>query len=717
MSEPEHTVSYSIVYPHPDDGFRGIVILSGADIKKHMCFILDEAAKQWPVIPNDPEKATLYRPSGLRIRPIKTLVQRTRQWLRDHLEDDPKWVLISDDGGSEDELDDELELQGGQGGIEFWLKGDVIGHVLPRDRDRDCVDVIIVTREIIESLNEDNEGELERAYGKALRDREAGARTTNKALPAPSAGIPSSGDLFPWKGDEDGKLIHAGRPEKNYGPPAALFDPILGLLAYRLSHLDDDRDPPEPRRGYWCESYRFALGAVDCYDKDAEDFREVALKPFVQWLAPDLEERSTWSPCGDVTLGADKGVPYGVIEVRNEVGFGGDASLKAQLSYTRMVTEDKEETERVRKACNCPAVLIGIMGDIIEIGIAVYTDGTYTDCVFSSGRVRLGFGQNAQVLRLARAFKAVKLALADLRKFYERLRQQIVQGQGQGQVQVQPHWYSRPVSTWRPGSTSARRHVLFPKPTPEPSWEGRMPAVTFTHRMSSTGKLFLLASTREERRSGLYVGTMPVTGTEDASRGAAGEEPPSTREEVEVVVKFTEQYNEDAHRLLAAAGLAPALHACVPVCGGVKMVVMERVKGERAEQRCYTHGRYGAYGRWEPVVVPQTVYEDVRRAVELLHGAGWVFGKLNLENILCVTVPVTVPATATGDEAAAATGRVGAMLVNFDWAGRADEAWYPTALHDSGFWAPGVERGRIMRKEHDLYMLEKIKALCGFASA
>jgi hypothetical protein len=43
------------------------------------------------------------------------------------------------------------------------------------------------------------------------------------------------------------------------------------------------------------------------------------------------------------------------------------------------------------------------------------------------------------------------------------------------------------------------------------------------------------------------------------------------------VVKFTAQYHPEAHHLLAAEGLAPVLHACVPVCGGLFMVVMDRV--------------------------------------------------------------------------------------------------------------------------------------------
>ncbi|RPD68884.1 hypothetical protein L226DRAFT_617239 [Lentinus tigrinus ALCF2SS1-7] len=248
MSEPERKVSYTIVYPHPDDSVRGSVILYAADINQPMDYFLYGAAKRWPVIPINPS-LSLYRPYGLRIKPEKTLVQRTRQWLKEHLEDDPE-------------------------DVQFSLLGDIIGDVLPEDRDRRCLDVIIVTPEVVESLDEDEEGELGRVYGKALREREARARSVDKALPSPSMGVESSaGVRSVFKAN--GHLFHAGRPAGNYGPPVAIFDPALGLLAYRLSHLDDDDDDlPEIRPDHdECKSaHKFVSRALDCYDEhSAED--------------------------------------------------------------------------------------------------------------------------------------------------------------------------------------------------------------------------------------------------------------------------------------------------------------------------------------------------------------------------------------------------------------------------------------------------------------
>ncbi len=172
------------------------------------------------------------------------------------------------------------------------------------------------------------------------------------------------------------------------------------------------------------------------------------------------------------------------------------------------------------------------------------------------------------------------------------------------------------------------RH-LFPSRVAEPSWhwQGDVPSITFTHRMSCTGELFILAKAAHESCSGLYVGTM-------LQANSAGSD-----ERIEVVVKFTDEFNAHTHRILDAAGFAPALHACVPVCGGVQMVVIDRVKGEmawRAERRSE--------------LLPYTVYEHLRIATDLLHREGLVFGDLHSRNVMCVL---------RGDD------RSGAMLVDF----------------------------------------------------
>ncbi|KJA26414.1 hypothetical protein HYPSUDRAFT_1065925 [Hypholoma sublateritium FD-334 SS-4] len=48
--------------------------------------------------------------------------------------------------------------------------------------------------------------------------------------------------------------------------------------------------------------------------------------------------------------------------------------------------------------------------------------------------------------------------------------------------------------------------------------------------------------------------------------------------DIDVVVKFTTRYNEDANRLPAEANLAPRLHHCLRIVWDVYMVIMDYVK-------------------------------------------------------------------------------------------------------------------------------------------
>lgn len=223
-----------------------------------------------------------------------------------------------------------------------------------------------------------------------------------------------------------------------------------------------------------------------------------------------------------------------------------------------------------------------------------------------------------------------------------------------------------------------------------------MPEITFTHRMSRLGVCFPLLNRDvfaeagfegqgledayiDARRSGLFIGMLRSPG--EVSGGT------------EVVVKFTAEYNADAHAALVRHKLAPTLHACVPVCGGLKMVVMDRVKGKTARV-------IGANGE---ELLPSTVYDDVKKAIEVLHESNFVFGDLRPNNIMCVS----------SDD-----GRMGGVLVDFDWVGQAGVSRYPTIFNDVlPDFHPGARRYTVMQKEHDTYSLLLFKKLCSTASA
>jgi hypothetical protein len=265
---------------------------------------------------------------------------------------------------------------------------------------------------------------------------------------------------------------------------------------------------------------------------------------------------------------------------------------------------------------NYPAVLYGIMGNLLEIGVATYTDGPYYNLLFSE-RLHLGFYAAKNVLRLARAFAATQRVINDLRGFYRA----------------------------PPNSDSDSIAHFFPSPSPVPTYPGLMPSLTFTRRLSQSKGDVVLAEDEITRQSGIYLATMARTRSADEDTvmsSSAG----SLADNHEVVVKFTAQYNAEAHRLLATKGFAPVLHACVPVCGGLFMVVMDRVPGELA---------------WDLVQlekpIPYDVYQDINHAIMLLHSNDLVFGDLRPSNIMVVS-------NGSGSDA-----RSHGVLIDFDWVG------------------------------------------------
>ncbi|KAH9932284.1 uncharacterized protein B0H18DRAFT_987416 [Fomitopsis serialis] len=148
----------------------------------------------------------------------------------------------------------------------------------------------------------------------------------------------------------------------------------------------------------------------------------------------------------------------------------------------------------------------------------------------------------------------------------------------------------------------------------------------------------------------------------------------SKSETEKVVVKFAYAYNGGAHELLANASppQAPKLRYCEYDSDvGMWVVVMD-----------YVEGREDPTGDLltEPVHV-----DSLRVAVTMLHEHGLVFGDLRAPNILLV------------DDRA--------VLIDFDWCGKAGEARYPgDILLDNISWHSEVRRGGLIDRAHDVYL-------------
>ncbi|KAG9310575.1 hypothetical protein JVU11DRAFT_9130 [Chiua virens] len=151
----------------------------------------------------------------------------------------------------------------------------------------------------------------------------------------------------------------------------------------------------------------------------------------------------------------------------------------------------------------------------------------------------------------------------------------------------------------------------------------------------------------------------------------------------DIVVKFVTSYGEDAHRMMATAGYAPEILYCgkidvtdnMPSYGNLRMVVMKYVNGWTLEDALKQNK------------VPTSFETDIRNAFKHLHDGGYVYGDLRRPNVMI-------------------TSEGGLKLIDFDWAGKKDEARYPIAISGSIRWPAGVQGLGLIQQEHDLVMLE-----------
>ena len=292
-------------------------------------------------------------------------------------------------------------------------------------------------------------------------------------------------------------------------------------------------------------------------------------------------------------------------------------------------------------------VLVGLTGNFIEFGSAVFIGGDVYQGRSFSHKLCLDFHGHENVLRLTKAFQAVRLATESIQDFHESMRRRL--------------------------ALKDSIDHYFPSPTPLD--DAPLPALSFKCRLSPTGRRYVHPRNLEEVRSALYIATLQAPASSDAVEPLRN---------VEVVVKFAPRYGAEAHRLLAEKGLAPTLHACRKVLGDFYMIVMDYVPGETAESLIDSRTR-----------IPAPVWDDVKTAIDILHEKDLVFGDLRLPKIMCVP-------TEFGDS-------MRAKLVGFDWAGTHGQDRYPTTMGaEFRQWAPGMHRYEVMLKRHDLAMLRRL---------
>jgi serine/threonine protein kinase len=262
----------------------------------------------------------------------------------------------------------------------------------------------------------------------------------------------------------------------------------------------------------------------------------------------------------------------------------------------------------------------------------------FTDYIFMGGSMNLEEG----IIRLTKIFTALNRAGDSLMKHY-------------GSLQ-------------RPGKHNSG-HVL-PCPSLLSPFPENLGVLTFLHELKSNAHGAHPSST-------LFSATLT-----------------KNNETIRVVVKFCISYGNQAHDCLASRSLAPKLHFCGPVVGGMLMVIMDEVIGKTV------HEAYRGIG------IPKSIIDQVERAIKELHSEGFVFGDLRRPNIMIVG-----SSSRKRDSEGTELG-LEVKLIDFDWAGDDGVARFPWALNISGDikWAEGIEPGAIIKKEHDKRMLEILRA-------
>ena len=300
------------------------------------------------------------------------------------------------------------------------------------------------------------------------------------------------------------------------------------------------------------------------------------------------------------------------------------------------LTKNYLQYDEIRNVSCCPCIVISLAGPFLRISgaifVEVFTVQTFTGYIYLCGNPF----EMERIQYAAKVFEAVARAVKSLRLFYYNLC-------------VQKHPKFRSPSPTYPSNSPLRLRGSLEFKT----------RIFFEQKPNYHGSLFVAE-----------YGRIPV------------------------LVKFCESYGEAAHRILAAAGLAPPLRYCSQIVGGAFMVIMDLIDGPDADG-AFQHGD-----------LPPTVIEDIRNALKKLHEAGLVFGDMRRPNIMLVKSRGAYDE----DEDVFREDEWHGQLIDFNWSGPVGKARYPPTLNKDGriTWAFGVEPAGLIETHHDQDMLENI---------
>ena len=175
--------------------------------------------------------------------------------------------------------------------------------------------------------------------------------------PSPSAGVSSIAGVVQVV-DHSKNNFHSGRPAGNFGPPVSLFNRALGLFDYHLCHLDDESSTIDLHLSLIRLTHLFMVAAANSYpDRFTRTaaIRDVIDQIFGVSINMEVSETRFGIQPDAINLGD---IPFFVVEVKNEAGLKGDASLEAALSYAHIATSPVDVVKSFNVHCHCHSLLM-----------------------------------------------------------------------------------------------------------------------------------------------------------------------------------------------------------------------------------------------------------------------------------------------------------------------------------------------------------------------
>ncbi|KAG8996878.1 hypothetical protein FRB94_007977 [Tulasnella sp. JGI-2019a] len=468
--------------------------------------------------------------------------------------------------------------------------------------------------------------------GKRGRDLDSEEETTSKKRQTmdvvrsqvPSvAAYPATFNSLQMKAS--GPIIYCNRPPAATSTPVTLLDPVFGKFV-------DDCVNLKPTAEDHKIVHQLTHAMSDVYPNEharAMRFRQILRDVYDIDLSAGNLDPTRYESDGHARIGKHV---YLLTEVKAEVGVGGaEPYFQGGLYHHEYVKIQRKNSPD--PGLRFPWFQVILCGAYMGIAGSAVTDRIHMDTL--TPMLPLSCHQSDTPMRkmMARHLGALREGLNTLRAYYKDL---------------------------VPQASTPKNAALYPYPT------------SFSSFSSHTREHFKYK--RQLRSSTAGNEKLVFFGELQDSQGAM----------VDVCIKFTREYSENAHEYCAKEGWAPRLLGCEKLSGGWYMVVMEDMTEHKQL------GSLSVEDREE--LKAGGLHDQLLAALKHLHAANMVHGDLRDANIL-VRRDVQ-------------TGRVDVKIIDFDWAGVAGTASYPANINYVDIRRPDDARDDLpIKAEHDLAML------------